>query len=113
MKVIKITNVNLVVNYLHMQYAHSLKEHIHTVHEGHKDYKCDSCGKSFTGGQYLKMHIHNIHEGIKDHKCYSCGRSFAQAGYLNIHIYTVIIHCPGPHILGPTTFQPSIFGPYD
>ena len=25
--------------------AHYLKKHIHAVHEGHKDYKCESCGK--------------------------------------------------------------------
>ena len=25
-----------------------LKQHIHTVHEGHKVYKCESCGQSFS-----------------------------------------------------------------
>ena len=33
--------------------ASQLKIHIHTVHAGHKDYKCESCGNSFTGAQYF------------------------------------------------------------
>ena len=31
------------------------------VHEGHKDYKCENCGKSFFGISYLKKHC-KIHE---------------------------------------------------
>ena len=63
-----------------------LKKHIHTVHEGHKDHKCESCGKSFSSRQMLKKHIHAIHEGHKDYKCESCGKSFSQAGTLKKHI---------------------------
>ena len=51
-----------------------------------KNYKCESCGKSFSTAQYLKMHIHTIHEGHKDYKCESCGKSFSQAGNLKTHI---------------------------
>ena len=69
--------------------AQYLKEHIHTVHDGHKDYKCDSCGKSFPHAGYLKKHIRTIHEGRKDHKCESCGKYFAQAGDLKKHIHRV------------------------
>ena len=66
-----------------------MKKHIYTVHEGHKDYKCESCGKSFAEAGSLRKHIHRIHEGHKDHKCESCGKSFSQAGNLKIHIHTV------------------------
>ena len=69
--------------------AQYLKKHIYTVHEGHKDYKCKSCGKSFTTPQRLKIHLHTIHEGHKDYKCDSCGKAFSSAQYLKIHIRTV------------------------
>jgi len=40
-----------------------LKKHIHTVHEGHKDHKCKSWGKSFSEAGNLKKHIHKVHHG--------------------------------------------------
>ena len=55
-----------------------------TVHEGCKDFKCESCGKSLTQG-YVKI----INEGHKDFKCESCGKSFTEAGYLKKHIKTI------------------------
>ena len=66
----------------------SLSSHIKVIHEGHKDYKCESCGKSFTS-KYLKTHIHVIHESHKDFKCESCGKSFSEAGSLKKHIHTI------------------------
>ena len=48
------TNVTLVEN--------NLRQHIHTVHEGYKDHKCESCGKTFSSAQYVKKHIHTFHE---------------------------------------------------
>ena len=66
-----------------------LKRHIYTTHEGHKDFKCDSCGKLFSSEQNLKTHIHSIHEGHKDYNCVICGKSFSQAGHLKSHIHSV------------------------
>ena len=43
----------------------SLNRHIHTVHEGHKDYKCKSCGKCFSLAHNLKSHILKIHKNQK------------------------------------------------
>ena len=37
--------------------------------------KCESRGKSLTTAQVLKKHIHTIHEDHKDYECDSCGRS--------------------------------------
>ena len=44
------------------------------MHEGlksSKDFKCDSCEKSFQSAQQLRWHIKNIHEGIQN-KCDFC-----------------------------------------
>ena len=38
------------------------KYHSHG-HEGHKDYKCEFCDKSFSTAAVLKKHIQNVHEG--------------------------------------------------
>ena len=53
-----------------------LKKHIHTIHEGNKDHKCESCTKTFSLEENLKRHIYTIHEGHKDYKCESCGKFF-------------------------------------
>ena len=58
------------------------KNHIHTVHEGHKDFNCETCGKSFTHESSLKKHIRIVHEGQKDYKCETCGKLFSEAGNL-------------------------------
>ena len=48
-----------------------MRKHIHTVHEGHKDHKCESCGKSFTSAKDLAYYIHwrDIQSYIK-YKCF-------------------------------------------
>ena len=65
--------------------ARDLKKHIYTIHGGHKDHKCESCGKCFSEAGTLKKHINSLHNGQKDHKCNSCGKSFSQAGSLKTH----------------------------
>ena len=57
-------------------------------HDGHKDYKCESCGKSFSQAIYLKKHIHTVHEGHKDYNCESCGKSFSYENILKRHTHT-------------------------
>ena len=67
----------LVENHLHICKNHSqnLRGNIKTIHEGHKDYKCGSCEKSFTGATSLRIHIKKIHEYHKDFKCKYCRKS--------------------------------------
>ena len=52
-----------------------------------EDYKCESCGKSFSRLDNLKRHMHTVHEGRKDSKCED--KSFTEAESLKKHIHTV------------------------
>ena len=73
--------------------------------EGCKDFKCESCGKSFAQADSLKGHIKcesdgkpiikanslrehtkTVHEGDKDFKWESCEKSFTQADFLREHM---------------------------
>ena len=45
----------------------TLKRRIQTIHEGHKQHKCESNGKSFSQAGTLKKHIHTVHDAHKDH----------------------------------------------
>ena len=78
----KTTNANLIKLFTE---DGSLKKHIRTIHEGHKDYKCESCGKSFSHANQLMRHIHGIHEDLIDYKCESCSKSFSYARHLKKH----------------------------
>ena len=72
MQTTMITNVNLVENHFLQQ---DLWRNTSTQFmKGQKDFKCESCGKSFSQTGDLKRHINTIHEGHKDYKCESCGR---------------------------------------
>ena len=73
-------------NHPQPEHKGSLKRLIQTVHEFHIDYKCESCGKSFTGAHNLKIHIFTVHEGHKDYKCESCSKSYSQPQHLKKHI---------------------------
>ena len=64
------------------------------VHEGRRDYKCESCSKSFKEAGTMKKHIlriHSVHggkptvQGNKNSKCESCGKSFFDASTLKRH----------------------------
>ena len=66
-----------------------MRKHIRTIHEDHRDYKCEFCTKSFSRADHLMKHIHSFHKGNKDHKCESCGKSFSTTSYLKQHIHTI------------------------
>ena len=80
---IKISNADLVVNQFFT--AGSLKTHNHTIHQGLKNFRCESWGNLFSEASTLKKHIH----GCKDRICDSCGKSFSYAHHLVGHIRTV------------------------
>ena len=65
----------------------SMNNHIKKIHEQQRNFKCNSCGKSFSESANLKRHIKNIHEGQRNSKCDSCEKTFThQLGDLKIHI---------------------------
>ena len=70
-----------------------LKTHVHTIHEGHKDSKCEHCGKTFSGKQYLQKHIHTIH----NNQCNDIFPSHLYFSWQNFFIPTskllLLFHC--------------------
>ena len=74
--------MRVVRHIINVNFAGNLNKHIEAIHEGHKDYKCESCGKSLSGAGTLRKHIYTVHEGHKDHKCESCSKSFSEASKL-------------------------------
>ena len=74
-----------------MSTIYQLKRHIKIIHEGikcSKDFKCESCTKSFASAQELRWHIKNVHEGIKN-KCDLCSKSYSYLSTLKQHIRLV------------------------
>ena len=60
------------------------------------------CNETFTQNMHLKQHIYIVHEGHRDFNCDTCGKSFARSHHLKRHKYRVSsffryfssIHCP-------------------
>ena len=71
-----------------------MKKHIH---EGHKDSKCESCGKSFLDEQNLKKYIHTAHANltktqslpVEKYKCEICKHNFSNKRNLKVHMENV------------------------
>ena len=66
-------------------FAHTLKTHIWTVHEGHTEKTCNLCGKSLSKQIKLEQHLEIPH----DHKCIYCKKSFLFAQTLKTHFWTI------------------------
>ena len=53
----------------HLQITNQNFECDKTIHEGERNYKCNSCQKSFSHSGDLNRHIKIIHEGQRNYKC--------------------------------------------
>ena len=57
-----------------------LKNHIITIHnQKGKNYYCNICTKAFKSQTYLTVHVSTIHGNRKQFKCESCFKTFTQA----------------------------------
>ena len=67
-----------------------MRSHIKAIHEGPKDYKCESCDESFSRALSLKKHIRTIHdEDVNSkllYKCEFCEKRFRQSYHLAWHM---------------------------
>ncbi|CAB0029299.1 unnamed protein product [Trichogramma brassicae] len=59
------------------------------VHEGHKDYACDKCGKKFGRKENFLLHQKTVHEGRKDFACDKCEKKFGRKSNLLSHLKSV------------------------
>ena len=53
-----------------------LNEHIASVHEGKKPFKCDKCESCFNLKKDLNVHVASVHEGNKPFQCKMCDVQF-------------------------------------
>ena len=66
-----------------------LKLHVDIVHKGIAKITCKICNMIFQTNSKLKAHIEAVHEKIKKYKCDQCFSKFAASYNLRQHIATV------------------------
>ena len=62
-----------------------IKEHMYSVHEGKKPFKCHVCESSFAESTKLRIHIKTRHEKKKPYKCDICDARFGENSHLYRH----------------------------
>ena len=65
------------------------QQHVASVHEEKKPFKCDSCDYSCNRKINLKQHIVSVHEAKRSFKCESCEYGCASKGNLKKHVASV------------------------
>ena len=61
------------------------KEHVETVHDGIRKFKCDSCEKQFTKSSDLNAHVVTVHQKKEDFKCTKCSKTYGVKSKLKMH----------------------------
>ena len=59
------------------------------IHEGPKEFICESCSKNFNRKNALTAHINKVHERRTDNMCDSCGKNFSSFHSLKHHVKKV------------------------
>ena len=65
------------------------KQHVASIHEGKKPFKCDICDHSCSHKGNMKTHVASVHKVKKSFKCDICGYSCSQKGNMNSHVADV------------------------
>jgi hypothetical protein len=65
-----------------------LEFHKRTVHEGHRDWACEICGKTFTLKESLQKHVESTHQNIT-FKCDQCDKEVTTRSSLRTHMAAV------------------------
>ena len=73
-----------------------MKQHMSAVHGKMKNFKCQTCGKSFSRKENLTVHIKAIHQMSRPHKCPDCDQSFTEAGIMRKHRESVHLNIRYP-----------------
>ena len=66
-----------------------MKNHVESVHEKKKPFKCSQCESSFCKNSNLKQHIKLVHEGLRPFVCPICLNSFQYKVDVKKHIESV------------------------
>ena len=71
-----------------MTFGHQsiMNQHIATVHEGKKPFKCEACDARFGRKDTMNQHIEAKHEGKKPFKCEACDAKFTTKQSMTNHI---------------------------
>ena len=66
-----------------------LKLHIKRMHQEHKPFPCQQCGRGFASGGELNTHNKKVHLKVRPFRCRICGKTYPQGDDLKFHIGTL------------------------
>ena len=66
-------------------YRKNLKAHMDEMHNNIYRYRCETCGKGFTGRSRYQDHV-AAHTGVRRHTCSICEANFTNRGTLKMHV---------------------------
>ena len=66
-----------------------MERHFKTVHLKEKNFRCPTCGISFSRKEHVTLHIDTVHKQIKAFECQHCGQCFGTDGARKNHIESI------------------------
>ena len=59
------------------------------MHQEHKPFPCQQCGRGFASGGELNTHNKKVHLKVRPFRCRICGKTYPQGDDLKFHIGTL------------------------